>query len=74
MIYDIDFPSYEHTQYLGPLKEISTKSNLGLYCQVQDYLEFSLFFFFLKLSLFYINYYHWCIIVLGALSLPFVFL
>ena len=55
MIYDIDFPSYEHTQYLGPLKEISTKSNLGLYCQVQDYLEFSLFFFFFKLSLFYIN-------------------
>ena len=40
MIYDIQFPSYEHTQYLGPLKETSTSINLEFHCQIQDYLEF----------------------------------
>ena len=40
MRYDTQFPSYGHTQYLGPLKEISTTINLGFHCQVQDYLQF----------------------------------
>ena len=38
MRYDTQFPSYGHTQYLGPLKETSTTINLGFHCQVQDYL------------------------------------
>ena len=37
MICDIQFPSYEHTQYLGPLNVFSTTINLGFHCQIQDY-------------------------------------
>ena len=54
MIYNIQFPSCEHTQYLGPLKETSTTINLGLHFQVYDYLEIiirqiiSLFFILLS--------------------------
>ena len=58
MIYDSQFPSCEHTQYVGPLNETSTAINLGFHCQVQDYL--GLFF---RLSF----------IDLGVLSLPVVF-
>ena len=47
MIYDIQFPSCEHAQYLGPLNETSTTINLGFHCHVQDRL--GLFF---RLSLF----------------------
>ena len=47
MIYDIQFPSCEHAQYLGPLNETSTTINLGFHCHVQDRLGL-----FLRLSLF----------------------
>ena len=53
-IYNIQFPSCEHTQYLGPLKETSTTINLGLHFQVLHYLEIiikqiiSLFFILLS--------------------------
>ena len=48
MIYDVQFHSCEHIQYLGPLKATSTTINLGFHCQVQDYLGF------LRLNLFFI--------------------
>ena len=47
MLYDIQFPSCEYAQYLGPLNETSTPINLAFHCQVQDYLGI-----FLRLSLF----------------------
>ena len=38
MIYGIQFPTCEHTQYLGPMKETLTTIKLGFHCQIQDYL------------------------------------
>ena len=47
ILYDIQFPSCEQREYLGPLNETSTLINLPFHCQVQDYLRI-----FLRLSLF----------------------